>query len=88
MKADGCDLVTGLAESTKGLWSGDVDHNDGKLQEQFKQYNKRLLAIQDLKFSVSDHSILVCNLQAQSHTLKKDLEFLQQSKERRQGFYG
>lgn len=29
-KADGTDLVSGLGESIRGEWSGDVDLNDGK----------------------------------------------------------
>lgn len=79
MKADGCDLVSGLAESTKGLWSGDVDHDDGKLQEQYKQYHKRLLSIQDLKYSNSECSLLLSNLQSHFHSLQKDREFLNES---------
>ena len=78
VKADGCDLVAGLAESMKGLWSGDIDLDDGDLQEQLKQYNDRLLSIQDLKFS--DCTVLTSNLQSQFLLLKKDLEFLRQSK--------
>ena len=33
VKADGCDLISGLAESTRGIWSGDVDVNDGALDK-------------------------------------------------------
>lgn len=29
---DGCDVVSGLGESTRHIWSGDVDLADGKLQ--------------------------------------------------------
>ena len=42
LKADGCDITKGLKESVKLKWSGDVDLNDGKLQEQYEQYKKRL----------------------------------------------
>ena len=42
LKADGCDITKGLNESVKLKWSGDVDLNDGKLQEQYEQYKKRL----------------------------------------------
>ena len=38
VKADGCDLISGLAESTRGVWSGDVDHNDA-LNKQYQEYN-------------------------------------------------
>jgi len=29
---DGCDVVSGLGESTRHIWSADVDLADGKLQ--------------------------------------------------------
>ena len=32
IKADGCDVLPGLGESVSGIWSGDVDHNNGALQ--------------------------------------------------------
>lgn len=35
VKADGVDLVPGLGESMRREWSGDVDLNDGSLQEQY-----------------------------------------------------
>ena len=38
VKADGCDLVQGLKQSTRLIWSGDVDLDNGKLQEQYCQY--------------------------------------------------
>ena len=34
LKANGCDITKGLKESVKLQWSGDVDLNDGALQEQ------------------------------------------------------
>ena len=33
VKADGVDVVKGLCESVRGVWSGDVDLNDGKLEQ-------------------------------------------------------
>lgn len=42
-QGDGCDLVTGLQESVKSKWYGDVDLNNGKLQVQYTAY-KALLA--------------------------------------------
>ena len=48
VKADGCDLNSGLAESTRGVWTGDVDFNDGALDKQYRKYNDRLHAINDL----------------------------------------
>ena len=45
IKGDAVDLVAGLGESVKGKWSGDVDIGDGRLQEMFKEYQKRLQMI-------------------------------------------
>ena len=38
VKADGCDIVSGLKESVKKEWSGDVDLNDGSVQILHEQY--------------------------------------------------
>lgn len=42
LKADGCDIISGLKESAKLEWSGDIDLNDGKLQEQYQAYREHL----------------------------------------------
>ena len=34
IKADGCDIVPGVAASTQGVWSGNVDMNDGRVDKQ------------------------------------------------------
>lgn len=39
------DAVAGLGESVKGEWAGDVDLGDGRLQEMFKEYQRRLQMI-------------------------------------------
>ena len=36
LKADDCDIVKGLAESMNEIWSGDINHNDGNLERQYK----------------------------------------------------
>ena len=38
IKGDGTDVVKGLWESVSGEWAGDVDLNDGKLQEAYKKH--------------------------------------------------
>lgn len=40
IKADGCDLVTGLCESTKLKWSGDVDLNNSQLQGMYESHRQ------------------------------------------------
>lgn len=42
LKTDGCDVTEGLMESTKLVWNGDVDLNDGKLLQQYEAYRTRL----------------------------------------------
>ena len=40
VKGDGCDLVSGLQESVRMNWSGDVDLNTGELQAQYHAYRE------------------------------------------------
>ena len=42
MEGDGTDVVKGLWESVSGEWSGDVDLDDGKLNQLYKEFNDRL----------------------------------------------
>ena len=51
LKADGCDLIKGLKESTKMLWSGDVDLADGSLQKQFEKYKEHLKTAEKVALS-------------------------------------
>ena len=48
IKADGADLVSGLCESVKGIWSGDVDLADGGLQKSFADHQERIVSIYNL----------------------------------------
>lgn len=45
------DLSAGISESTKGIWSGDVDLNDGVLQAKYKEYVDRLSFIKSIGLS-------------------------------------
>lgn len=42
IKADGADLVSGLGESVKGVWSGDVDLADGELRKAQMLHQERI----------------------------------------------
>ena len=42
LKADGCDVLKGLKESTRLEWSGDVDLADGSIQKQHEKYKQHL----------------------------------------------
>ena len=47
VKADGCDLITGLKESTKREWSGDVNLNNGKVAKLHGEYITQLRFIEE-----------------------------------------
>ena len=76
IKADGCDLIGGLSESTRGVWSGDVNLNDGVLEQQLKVYQERLSRINDIKPGV-EHEGLLRQLTVAIVELKEDLVYLQ-----------
>jgi hypothetical protein len=75
LKADGCDLVKGLSESMKGVWSGDVNLDDGKLEQQYKQYQDRLSLIMSIKLS-SNRDELLGQLTSILCQLKEDVVYL------------
>lgn len=80
MKADGCDIVSGLAESTRGIWSGDVNLNDGNLEHNYQTYKDRLTSIQKLQLNSSDRTGLSAQLEYFNAQVKEDLEFSSASK--------
>ena len=80
MKGDGCDLISGLAESTRGVWSGDVDSNNGDLEQQYQTYQQRLHAVEGLQLPIPPaHEALYSQLGVHTNQLDKDLEFLHSS---------
>lgn len=76
LKADGCDVVSGLAESMRGTWSGDDDLNNGDVERQYREYRDCLAEIENMKFS-SDHKQLQHQFQSTIDNLKEDLKYLQ-----------
>ncbi|XP_065892094.1 uncharacterized protein [Dysidea avara] len=74
LKADGCDIVKGLKESTKLQWSGDVDLADGALQKQYKAYQQRLDVTKAMGLKRESR---VQDLTTALSSLSKDLEFVQ-----------
>ena len=55
VKADGCDLVSGLEESVKLEWNGDADYRTSAVQELYNTYRSRLDSVNSL---VSDIPIV------------------------------
>ena len=76
LKADGCDVLKGLKESTRLEWSGDVDLADGSIQKQHEKYKQRL----DHAGKVGlNRTSATTELEEVLTDLKKDLEFLHSS---------
>ena len=74
IKADGCDIVPGIAESTRGVWSGDVDVNDGGVDKQKTLYKTRLSLIENL--CITNRESLMQSLHSHFKDLQNDKEFL------------
>ena len=81
IKGDGCDVVKGICESTKGEWSGDVDLNDGSLQRLYQQFRGRLQWTEGIGLQQrSNRDTIKSDLNvAMQHSLN-DMEFIQAGK--------
>ena len=81
IKGDGCDLVSGLTESVRLEWEGDVDLDDGLLQESYDAYIQRLNFLEEIGVgSRSDPASLDKDLKECLQILRADKEFLLKSK--------
>ena len=77
VKADGCDLVSGLAESVSEIWHGDVDLNNGELEAHYTAYQSRLQDIRNLTMATYPNRLRLCQqLASFIHDIENDLEFL------------
>lgn len=79
LKGDGCDINEGLKESTKLQWSGDVDLNDGCLQEQYESYRKRLAFAEQVGLT-NEHNETVQQVGVVSDEIAEDLKFIHSGK--------
>lgn len=80
IKADGADLVSGLGTSVRGLWSGDVDLADGKLQIAYKAHKDRLHLLCSIGENRQSHASIVNQLRAAKQQLVDDIDFVSSSK--------
>lgn len=81
IKADGVDVVKGLGESTRGVWWGDVDLDDGHLQELQQQASEQLKFVSRLGLdNCADPDNVLVDLEAILDFTKNDCEFLHDSK--------
>ena len=85
IKGDACDLVPGLCESVKGMWSGDVDLNDGILQKSYKAYIKRLEEINEMVLTQTEDQVasatVVHQLTTCREAVENDVHFLHAGKQ-------
>ena len=81
IKADGVDVVKGLCESTKGVWSGDVDLNDQKLQRLYQEVSERVKFVSSIGINCRrDIETIQSDLAAVCDFTKIDSEFLYHGK--------
>lgn len=81
IKADGCDVVKGLFESTKGVWSGDVDLNNGCLQHLYRDFQLRIKFIEGIGIGEkAERSVLRSDLNITVKNIGDDLELCLKSK--------
>lgn len=81
VKVNGVDLVHGLGESVNGKWSGDVDLNDGTLQQQYKSYQEQVGFINFCGLKErSCHQHLVQDLNRLLEDLLSDIKFIHEGK--------
>ena len=74
-------MVSGLGESVKGEWSGDVDLNDGKLQLLYEQYCDRKKSASLLGYpNPADRDAVIEGLGEEKKRLESDMEFITESK--------
>ncbi|KAK3739432.1 hypothetical protein QZH41_015586 [Actinostola sp. cb2023] len=82
IKIDGTDIKTAIMESVKGVWNGDVDLGDGKLQELRKGYDECVADVR--KFELSTTEMTANKLQ---NILNDDVAFLMNGLEKARTTY-
>ena len=78
VKADGCDIVSGLEESVRLEWNGDVDMGTGELQVMYQDYMGRLERIRSMRDRGIQDSLRV--LLHEKVDLTEDLDYISQGK--------
>lgn len=79
IKADGCDIISGLEESTRLEWNGDVDFGTSEVQVLHKMYRDRLNHIDQIPtdISINENKLLVVQtLYNEKRTICEDIEFI------------
>ncbi len=79
LKGDGVDIVSGIQESVRQQWFGDVDLDDGKLQEMYQEYMNLVMLVDNIGLGPSrDSSVVISQLSKCLKFLREDKEYLVQ----------
>ena len=77
IKGDGCDVVPGLDESMRLVWSGDVDFDTGDLQRAYEVYRSKLEFISSIGLKSRREKGIIKNDLVEIHRqLQSDKEFV------------
>lgn len=79
IKADGCDIVSGISESVSGEWSGDVNMKQGALDSAYKKYKDRLQWVMGVGLEARKEDLLE-DLDTISRQVTYDIEYTATSK--------
>ena len=78
VKGDGTDIMKDFWQSTLGEWARDVDLDDGKLQQQYTNYQRRMEEVKNLCIGKSIEEMRSI-LRQEVVTTSTDLSFLSHS---------
>lgn len=73
-------MVKGLWQSVSGEWAGDVDLNDGKLQQVYTDLQESMKWINSIGLNSSNVNCTKKDLQKALDTLSSDLSFISTGK--------
>ena len=80
IKADGADLFSGLGTSVRGVWSGDVDLADGKLQISHRTHQDQIESLHSIGGKRESHVAIAHQLGVVKQQLVDDVDFVFSSK--------
>ena len=83
IKADVCDVISGLAESLRLEWNGDIGFGTSEVQVLYKVYRDRLNHLDRTgsdTFVDENRLFIVHTLLHEKCTISKDMEFIAESK--------
>lgn len=81
IKADGCDIVSGIGESVSGQWSGDVNMDQEALQTSYQNYQEKLDFVKNIGLGQrKDDKTIHTDLRSIEYQTVEDVKFITSSK--------